>query len=90
MTVAVELPGLGLADAPVGRQRWVTGLTAEPKLKRNLEDLGFVAGAEVTVVRRLRGDVIVRVGDSRIGIDQNCARCILTESSYPGRPANAQ
>ncbi|MDR0592096.1 MAG: ferrous iron transport protein A [Bifidobacteriaceae bacterium] len=94
MTVDVRPPdlglGVGLGDAPVGSQRWVTGLPAEPRLRRNLEDLGFVAGAEVTVVRRLRGDVIVRVGDSRIAIGQSCAQSIITGGCHPERPTNAE
>ena len=75
---------VALCDAPEGGQRWVTGLTAEPRLRRSLEDLGFVAGAEVSVVRRVRGDVIVRLGDSRIAVGQDCAQSIRTASSQVG------
>ena len=45
--------------------------------KRFLENLGFVAGAEITVVSAIGGNVIVNIKDSRVAINQDMARHIM-------------
>jgi ferrous iron transport protein A len=47
------------------------------EVKRHLEDLGFVAGANVTVVSSLSGNLIVNVKDSRIAISKEMAGKVM-------------
>ena len=42
-----------------------------------LEKLGFVAGAAITVVSSIGGNLIVNVKDSRVAIDKEMARGIM-------------
>lgn len=45
--------------------------------KRFLENLGFVTGAVITLISQMGGDVIVKVKESRIAINQEMARKIM-------------
>ena len=45
--------------------------------EKHLEDLGFVIGGAVTVVSRLNGNLIVKVKESRVAINEDTARRIL-------------
>lgn len=47
------------------------------EVKRHLENLGFVVGGNVTVVSSLQGNLIVKVKESRIAINQDLARRIM-------------
>ena len=42
-----------------------------------LENLGFVAGSEITVLSTMNGNVIVNIKDSRIAINKDMARHIM-------------
>ena len=46
-------------------------------VRQFLENLGFVVGAEVTVVSFISGNVIVKVKGTRVGISEEMARKIL-------------
>ncbi len=48
-----------------------------PEVKKHLEDMGFVAGASVSVVSRVGGNVIVNVKGSRIAISSAMAQKIM-------------
>ena len=48
-----------------------------PEIKKRLENLGFTAGGIVIVVNRLGENVIVKVKDSRIAIDNTMAEKIM-------------
>ncbi len=45
--------------------------------RRFLENLGFVSGAEVTVVTTTGGNIIVNIKDSRVAIGKDMANKIL-------------
>ena len=45
--------------------------------RRFLENLGFVAGSEITVLSAIEGNVIVNIKDSRIAINKDMARHIM-------------
>ena len=47
------------------------------KVKKHLENLGFVAGGEVTVISSLGGNVIVNVKETRVAISEEMARKIM-------------
>ena len=46
-------------------------------MKKHLEDLGFVVGGTVTVINSLGGNIIVRVKDSHLAINDEVARRIM-------------
>ena len=45
--------------------------------RRLVADLGFVAGAEITVVSAIGGNVIVNIKDSRVAVNSDMARHIM-------------
>ena len=45
--------------------------------RRHLENLGFVAGGEVTLISSMGGNVIVKVKESRVAISEEMARKIM-------------
>lgn len=51
------------------------GGTAE--VKRHLENLGFTPGGKVTLISLVGGNVIVKVKESRIALDEQLARKVL-------------
>ena len=44
------------------------------EVKRHLENLGFTVGGSVSVINSLGGNVIVKVKESRIAINEDLAR----------------
>ena len=48
-----------------------------PEVKQHLEDLGFHVGGVVTVVISLNGNLIVKVKESRVAINDEMARRIM-------------
>ena len=49
----------------------------KPEVKKHLENLGFVAGGNVTVITTLGGSVIVNVKEARVAISREMAQKIL-------------
>ena len=47
------------------------------EVKRHLENLGFTVGGTVSVINSLCGNVIVKVKESRIAINEELARRIM-------------
>ena len=45
--------------------------------RRFLENLGFIAGSEITVLSTISGNVIVNIKDSRVAINKEMARHIM-------------
>ena len=66
-----------LALADMGQEYTIRKLSGSPEVKKHLEDLGFVVGGDVTVVSALQGNVIVKVKESRVAIDEELARKIM-------------
>ena len=66
-----------LALANIGEENLIRKVGGSPELKKHLEDLGFVAGASVTVVSALGGNIIVKVKESRVAISEEMARKIM-------------
>lgn len=48
-----------------------------PETKKHLENLGFVVGADVTVVSAIGGNVIVNIKNSRVAISKEMAMRIM-------------
>ena len=63
--------------ASIGEENTIRKVGGNEETKRFLENLGFVAGAEITVVSAIGGNVIVNIKDSRVAINQDMARHIM-------------
>ena len=63
--------------AQVGENNLIRHIGGTTEVKRHLEDLGFVVGANVTIISRVGGNVIVKVKESRLAIDERLAQRIL-------------
>ena len=66
-----------LTMASIGEANTIRKVGGNEETKRFLETLGFVAGAEITVVSAIGGNVIVNIKDSRVAINQDMARHIM-------------
>ena len=66
-----------LTMASIGETNNIRKVGGNEETKRFLENLGFVAGAEITVVSAIGGNVIVNIKDSRVAINQDMARHIM-------------
>ena len=66
-----------LKMASIGETNTIRKVGGNEETKRFLENLGFVAGAEITVVSAIGGNVIVNIKDSRVAINQDMARHIM-------------
>ena len=66
---------LTLADP--GEKNLIKKIGGSPGIKKHLEDLGFVAGGEVSVVTVAGGNVIVNIKETRIAISRQMAQKIM-------------
>ena len=66
-----------LTLANEGEENMILKVGGNSEVKRHLEDLGFVAGANVTVVSSMNGNLIVNVKDSRIAISKEMAGRVM-------------
>lgn len=66
-----------LTMASIGEANTIRKVGGNEETKRFLENLGFVAGAKITVVSAIGGNVIVNIKDSRVAINQDMARHIM-------------
>ena len=66
-----------LTMAACGEPNTVKRVGGKEETKKFLENLGFVAGSEVTVVSTVSGNLIVNVKDSRIALGKDMAMKIL-------------
>ena len=66
---------LTLAD--IGEKNIIKHIGGSPEVKKHLENLGFVAGGEVTIISSLGGNVIVNVKETRVAISEEMARKIM-------------
>ena len=70
-------PSHSNTPAAWGETNTIRKVGGNEETKRFLENLGFVAGAEITVVSAIGGNVIVNIKDSRVAINQDMARHIM-------------
>ena len=66
-----------LTMATCGEPNTVKRVGGIEETKKFLENLGFVAGSEVTVVSTVSGNLIVNVKDSRVALGKDMANKIL-------------
>ena len=66
-----------LTFAKAGEANSVKKIGGKPEIRQFLKNLGFVTGADVTVISQIGGNVIVHIKDSRVAINREMASKIL-------------
>ena len=66
-----------LSYANPGEESVIRKIGGSPEVKKHLENLGFIVGGTATVIASLDGNVIVKVKESRVAIDEEMARKIM-------------
>ncbi|MBQ3274749.1 MAG: ferrous iron transport protein A [Christensenellaceae bacterium] len=66
-----------LSFASPGEENIIKRIGGKPEVKRHLENLGFVAGATVTVITETAGNLIVNVKETRVAINKEMAQKIM-------------
>ena len=66
-----------LTFAQTGEENIVKKVGGNPETKKHLENLGFVAGAAVTIISVIGGNVIVNIKESRIALSREMAQKIM-------------
>ena len=66
-----------LTMATMGEVNKIVKVGGNEETRRFLENLGFVAGTDITVVSSIGGNLIVNVKDSRIAVNEDMARHIV-------------
>ena len=66
-----------LTMATMGEVNKIVKVGGHEETRRFLENLGFIAGTEITVVSSIGGNLIVNVKDSRIAVNEDMARHIV-------------
>ncbi|MBP5448276.1 MAG: ferrous iron transport protein A [Treponema sp.] len=66
-----------LVYATTGVEQVIKKIGGNDEARRHLENLGFTVGGTVTIVNSLAGNVIVKVKESRIAINEDMARRVM-------------
>lgn len=66
-----------LTLANPGEENIIRKVGGKPEVKKHLENLGFIAGGNVTVISTIGGNVIVNVKESRVAISREMAQKIM-------------
>ncbi len=66
-----------LSMAISGEKNYIRKITGKDEVRLHLAELGFVVGAEVTVISVIGGNMILSVKNSRIALDKGMASRIL-------------
>ena len=66
-----------LLQAQPGEQNKIMAVHGRGETKRFLESMGFVEGADITVVSEFDGNLIVNVKDARVAISKVLAGKIM-------------
>ena len=66
-----------LSYADPGEESVIRRIGGSPEVKKHLENLGFLVGGTATVIASMNGNLIVKVKESRVAIDEEMARKIM-------------
>lgn len=66
-----------LIFAAPGEDNIIKKVGGSQEVKKHLEDMGFVAGGNVTIISDIGGNVIVKVKESRVAISREMAQKIM-------------
>lgn len=64
-----------------GEQAYVVKVRGKEELQRHLENMGFVAGAQVKAVSQSAGNMIVEIKGTQIALSQQVALKVVTSAS---------
>ena len=68
-----------LTLANPGEANIIQKIGGRAEVKKHLENLGFVAGGNVTVITTIGGNVIVNVKEARVAISKEMAQKIMVK-----------
>lgn len=77
MTRKRMVKNMPLSMAPTGEVQEIKRIGGNEETRRFLENLGFVAGGNVTIVSEIDGNLIVSVKESRVAISKEMANRII-------------
>ena len=63
--------------ANVGESNIIKKICGSPKVRKHLENLGFVVGGSVSIITELGGNIIVNVKEARIAVSREMASKIM-------------
>ncbi len=66
-----------LTMVDIGKENTIVKVGGREDTRKFLENLGFVAGAIVTVIASMGGNVIVNIKESRVAISREMAMKIM-------------
>lgn len=66
-----------LTFAATGDDVIVKKIGGKPEVKKHLENLGFVAGSEISVITEQNGNLIVKVKEARVAVSKEMANKIF-------------
>ncbi|OKH19445.1 iron transporter [[Limnothrix rosea] IAM M-220] len=67
---------MALANAPMGDRLWIAGYENKDGINR-LVGMGLAPGMAINIIQNLAGNLLIAVGETRIGIDATMAKQIL-------------
>lgn len=72
-----EMIFMPLTMARAGEECTVSRVSGKDEVRKHLESMGFVAGAIVTVISDIGGNLIVNVKETRVALDKSLAAKIF-------------
>jgi ferrous iron transport protein A len=66
-----------LLYAQEGEVNIIKRVGGKPDIKSHLETMGFVSGAEVTVINHVAGNLIVNIKETRVAVSKEMAQKIM-------------
>ena len=66
-----------LTFASLGEESIIKRIGGHEEVKRHLENLGFTPGGKVTLISSIGGNVIVKVKESRVALDEKLAGKVM-------------
>lgn len=66
-----------LTLAGIGEENIIKKIGGSPEVRAHLENLGFVAGGNVTIITTMAGNIIVNVKEARVAISKEMANKIM-------------
>ena len=66
-----------LTMTKTGETVTIEKITGKDEVRQRLAELGFVVGAQVSVVNEVGGNLILQVKDSRVALDKTMANRIM-------------
>ncbi|MBQ7760925.1 MAG: ferrous iron transport protein A [Clostridia bacterium] len=68
---------LPLSMAKIGEINRIVKITGKDETKRFLNNLGFVEGAEVSIISEMAGNLIVHIQSGRVALDRDLVKRIM-------------